>query len=353
MGKLEVYGSPSSKSEVIQKLSKFNRMFKFIIKILRLLFKALFKFKKTTRQTIALMSALEEQYHGKFTKSLIDKTSRYEAIQQIVINDAFTKLTGRGTTPYEQISNKLFFILTFLYDDIMDQNLLSEADLNQLLENPLNNQHTIFEAKVLVDVHLQLLQRTKQPEKYKLVLQAIHKAQKDSLTQFNAQITSPEILDITLRKGGFSFLMCSLYLDLPISKQMDDSWYQIGALLQFMDDMYDIYNDLQEGVHTFPNMANSYNELEYTFFIIVSDLKIAIQKLPFKTADKNKLITQLSFIPAFGYLALDNLKKLQDENGNFKKFNEYLRKSLIIDMEKPRNIFKLIGFAYKIEKSWM
>jgi hypothetical protein len=299
------------------------------------------------------MNEFELKFNGKFSKSLINKTSRYEGIQQIIINDAFTKLVGRQTNSDERFSNKLFFILTFLYDDIMDEKILNERALNELLENPFNNPHNIFEAKVLVDIHLQLLQRTKQPEKYKSTLLAIHKAQKDSLIQFSSEVSQSDLLDIVIRKGGYSFLMCSLYIDLPISKEIDRCWYHIGSMLQFIDDMYDIYADQQEGIYTYVNSSKKYSTLEDTFNELVMQLKENIKSLPFDELLKERLFIQLSFIPAFGLLALDNLKKLMDQDGNFKNFKDYPRKSLIIDMEKIDNIRRLIAKSYKICNTWM
>jgi len=328
-------------------------MFKFVYNILTTSTYALFNFKKTTRQTIQIMNEFELKFNGKFSKSLINKTSRYEGIQQIIINDAFTKLVGRQTNSDERFSNKLFFILTFLYDDIMDEKILNERALNELLENPFNNPHNIFEAKVLVDIHLQLLQRTKQPEKYKSTLLAIHKAQKDSLIQFSSEVSQSDLLDIVIRKGGYSFLMCSLYIDLPISKEIDRCWYHIGSMLQFIDDMYDIYADQQEGIYTYVNSSKKYSTLEDTFNELVMQLKENIKSLPFDELLKERLFIQLSFIPAFGLLALDNLKKLMDQDGNFKNFKDYPRKSLIIDMEKIDNIRRLIAKSYKICNTWM
>ena len=327
-------------------------MFKFIYNILITTTYALFNFKRTTRHTIQMMNEFEQKYNGKFSKSLIDKTSRYEGIQQIVINDAFTKLIGRQTNTYERASNKMFFILTFLYDDIMDEKMLTEDELNKLLENPSENPHNIFEAKVLVDIHLQLLQRTKQPAKYQSTLLAIHKAQKDSLIQFNSQVSQSDLLDIVMRKGGFSFLMCSLYIDLPVSKEMDNCWYHIGSMLQFIDDMYDIHSDLQEGIYTYANSCTKYSTLDKTFNELVAQLKAYIKALPFDEVMKERLFIQLSFIPAFGLLALDNFKKLMDQDGNFKNFKDYPRKSLIIDMEKMGNISRLIAKSYKIGNAW-
>ena len=56
-------------------------------------------------------------------------------------------------------------------------------------------------------------------------------------------------------------------------------------------------------------------------------------------------------IPALGYVALENLKKLQGKDGKLKPFAAYPRKDLIIDMEKLKNILKLIKYSYQIAKN--
>jgi hypothetical protein len=146
--------------------------------------------------------------------------------------------------------------------------------------------------------------------------------------------------------------MCSIYIDLPISDEIDKCWYHIGSMLQFIDDMYDIYADQQEGIFTYANTSTKYSTLEDTFVDMVNQLKVYIKSLPFQENNKERLFIQLSIIPAFGYLALENFKQLRDENGNFKNFSEYPRKSLIIDMEKMDNIKRLIAESYKTGNSW-
>jgi hypothetical protein len=133
---------------------------------------------------------------------------------------------------------------------------------------------------------------------------------------------------------------------------MDKSWYHIGSMLQFIDDMYDIHSDLQEGIHTYANTSTKYSTLEDTFNELLMQLKANIKSLPFDEVLKKRLFIQLSFIPAFGLLALANFKKIRDEEGNFKNFKDYPRKSLIIDMEKMDNIRRLIAKSYKIGNSW-
>lgn len=326
-------------------------MFKFIYHFIQLIGKVLLQFNTSKNDTLDLIKQLELTHHGKFTLSAIQKASRFQGVQQLLINDAFANLMDRDTNEFERTSNKLYFILTGLYDDIIDQKILSTEELDELFSNPLNNRSTLFEVKALVDVHLQLLKRTKFPDQYKSALAKIHQAQKDSLQQFNSQIDPTNVLDITLRKGGYSLLMCRNYIDLPSSEQIDICWYQLGGIIQFTNDLYDVYKDVQEGIYTYPNTSSNFNDLRDCFDQLTNDWKKTIDNLPFSKSQKDKLLIQLSIIPAFGYIALDNLSKLQEQQGVLPKFSEVLRKELIIDMEKTKNRIKLVRHAYHIAKS--
>ena len=324
---------------------------RFSYQMLRIVFRAVLEFNTSKKETLSLIKQLESTHQGKFAPSAIQKASRFQAVQQIFINDAFANLIDRDTNEYERTSNKLYFILTGLYDDIIDQKMLSSEALDDLFNNPLYNSSTLFEVKTLVDVHLQLLKRTKYPDQYNSTLAKIHQAQKDSIEQFKSQIEQSKLLDITLRKGGYSLLMCRHYIDLPQSDEMDQCWLQLGGIIQFTNDLYDIYKDVQEGIYTYPNTSSNFNDLKDCFEELTNAWKNTIDSLPFSKTQKEKLLIQLSVIPAFGNIALDNLSKLQDIQGNLPKFSEVDRKDLIIDMEKTKNRFKLIQLAYKIAKS--
>jgi hypothetical protein len=326
-------------------------MFKFGFHIIQLIIKVLLQFNTSRKETLELIKQLESKHQGRFTPSAIQKACKFQGVQQLLINDAFANLIDRDTNEFERTSNKLYFILTGLYDDIIDQKILSTEELDELFSNPLNNSSTLFEVKALVDVHLQLIKRTKFPDQYKSTLAKIHQAQKDSIQQFNSQIDPTNVLDITLRKGGYSLLMCRHYIDLPNAEQMDQCWYQLGGIIQFTNDLYDIYKDLQEGIFTYPNTSTNFKDLNASFEQLTNDLKKTIDTLPFSKSQKDKLLIQLSIIPAFGYIALENLSKLQNNHGNLPKLSEVERKDLIIDMEKTTNRFKLIRHAYHIAKS--
>jgi len=118
---------------------------------------------------------------------------------------------------------------------------------------------------------LNLLKRVKNINEYKATLSNVHQAQKDSLKQFDQNISKEEIVDITLRKGGYSLLMCRHYIDLPISNELDKAWYQLGGIIQITNDIYDIHKDLQEGICTLPNSIKNVEEIELLYKNLVTN----------------------------------------------------------------------------------
>jgi predicted molibdopterin-dependent oxidoreductase YjgC len=98
----------------------------------------------SAEETVAIIGKLENDYHGVFEKSAIKKATRFQGVQQVFINDPFANLMGRDTNHFERTSNKYYFLLTGLYDDIIDQKLISETALDQLFDDPINTKATIF-----------------------------------------------------------------------------------------------------------------------------------------------------------------------------------------------------------------
>ncbi len=326
-------------------------MFKFLNHMIQLAVKAAFTLKKSAKETVTVMQDLEQKHQGKFDPSAIKKAARFQGVQQVFINDAFTQLIDRNTNEFEQSSNKLYFALTGLYDDIIDQKLIDEKILNQLFEDPIHTPTNLFETKVLVDVHLNLMKSVKDITAYKITLASVHQAQRDSSKQINSQLNQEELLDITLRKGGYSLLMCRHYIDLPESKEIDNCFYQLGGVIQFTNDLFDIYKDLQDGIQTIPNSAKNISQITSKYNQLVHNFMNTIHQLPYEKSKIDTLKIKLSPIPAFGYLAIQNLAKLQDKEEQLPNLKTVPRKDLIIDMEKNINRFKLIQEAYKLYKT--
>lgn len=325
----------------------------FINYMSRLVLRALTKLKTTEVWGKAYLKGLEYQYNGVFDKTIYDKVAKYQSIQLHLVANTFTGLFGRVNNKLEEENNILYFLMTALYDDLIDSHKMNEAALNELFYHPENAQPENFNQRVLVGIHLTLLNRVPDKAAYWQVIENVHQAQKDSAFQFDASISKESIVDITLRKGGFSLLMCRHYLKDPIHKEIDDCWYSIGGLIQLTNDLFDTYKDTQEGIHTFANSANSLAYIIDIYERQIQALKEHIQQLPVSHKKKAQFAISLAVVPAFGYIAIHQLSKQQNNEQSLPDFKSIPRKALIVDMEKPINIVRLILHAYKIGKTWM
>jgi len=319
--------------------------------ILRLLGRMLFGLALSERKTARLLKNIEIEFNGKFVSSTFKKIKKFQGIQQFIINDSFAKLENRYTNTIERENNKLYFILASLYDDLMDEDIVSKEVLNQMFLNPAHAKPKSFNETVLIDTHLKLLNLVQDKEAYQKVLNKIHEAQIDSLDQLKNDISLERILSITERKGGYSLLMCRHYIQMSANEAIDDCWYQLGGMIQMTNDLYDIHKDTIAGIHTFANTQESFEKIKADYALQVKKYKSSIEKLSYTNSNKLKLQIKLSLIPALGYVALENLNRLQGENNTLQPFKDYPRKELIIDMEKMKNILKLFTYSYQIAKN--
>jgi len=319
--------------------------------IVRLLARMLFGLTLSENKADKLLKKIELQFNGKFEPTTFKKIKKFQGIQQFIINDSFANFENRTTNTKERENNKLYFILASLYDDLMDENIVSQAVLNEMFLHPEKANPNSFSETVLIDTHLKLLSRVYDKEAYQKVLNNIHQAQIDSLEQLKNDISLQRILSITERKGGYSLLMCRQYIEMATKENIDNCWYQLGGMIQMTNDLFDIYKDTMAGIHTFANTQNEFEKIRDQYISQVHKYNQSIEKLEYNDSKKLKFQIKLSLIPALGYVALENLKQLQGKADILKPFKDYARKDLIVDMEKVKNIIKLIKFSYQIAKN--
>ena len=319
--------------------------------IVRLLARMLFGLTLSENKADKLLKKIEIQFNGKFAPTTFKKIKKFQGIQQFIINDSFTNFEDRTTNTKERENNKLYFILASLYDDLMDENLVSQSVLNEMFLHPEKANPNSFSETVLIDTHLKLLSRVYNKEAYQRVLNNIHQAQIDSLEQLKNDISLERILSITERKGGYSLLMCRHYIQMSAYDVIDNCWYQLGGMIQMTNDLYDIYKDTMAGIHTFANTQNEFEKIRDQYVSQVHKYKLSIEKLAYDDSKKMIFQIKLSLIPALGFVALDNLKQLQGKAKNLKPFKDYARKDLIVDMENVSNILKLFKYSYQLAKN--
>ena len=325
----------------------------FIATISKLIIISLTQLKKSETWAKHYLKQLELNYNGQFDPAIISKVAKYQSIQLHFVANAFSGLFKRKNNKQEQLRNLQYFLTTVLYDALIDESKLEEDRLNEMFYRPAQAKPVNFEERVLIAMHLELLNQVPDQNKYWSIIEKVHLAQKDSAKQFLALTSKDEIIDITKRKGGYSLVMCRHYLIDPIHETIDDCWYKLGGLIQMTNDLYDTYKDTNSGIRTFANEAPTITEIISTYSIQKTLLKESIAKLPVSNYYKKKLSIQLAIIPAFGDIAIQQLKGIQSNSATLPNFKDVPRKALIIDMELFTNKFKLIKYAYKNGKLWM
>ena len=322
-------------------------LFSFIKSIGSLTLKTFWGLKQSEKWATEYLHSVEIKFKGKFDQKTLEKIVKRYSIQQHFINDSFSSLYGRNNNSNEKERNLLYFIMVSVYDDFFDDKTLTLEQIDSIFYHPDDYSAQIFFEKVFIYTHTRLLNDVADKAQYFKDFEGLHIAQKDSLEQFNPKVTDEALLSITTRKGGYCLLMCRHYLDTPYLPAADATWYALGGVIQLTNDLYDIYKDMQEGIITLAIRAKQYEAIYALYHKHAEALNESIRQLPVTNTRKSDLSIILNVIAAFGYVALDNLARLQGNNASLPAFETLARKELIIDMEKNVNRFKLLKFTYQ------
>jgi hypothetical protein len=109
---------------------------------------------------------------------------------------------------------------------------------------------------------------------FRKLVQIEHVSQLMSISQFSDKKLSQESLrKITFSKGGIA-LLAIMYLMAPHMKKKErKAIYELGAVMQIIDDIRDVKEDLISGIQTLPNRKMfDYNELKNMFAGTVNNL---------------------------------------------------------------------------------
>jgi hypothetical protein len=306
--------------------------------------------KSETKWAIGYIQQLEKQFDGRFDDLTFKKIVNSYAIYNPMLCDAFALLHGRVTNREERIRMLHYFICSSLFDNFYDRKELTSEEIRAISFNPVTYHSRGFDEKIFLHSHVLLKNYVRDQQNYEVVTQQLFKAQQDSMKQFGDTITDEEIKKVTFAKGGYSVLLCSFYLENDASAEEQQCWYRIGSIIQLTNDLFDIYKDLQDGSHTLATRMTNANAFNQFFMELVDQLKEEIRVLPYNSAVKRDFTMSMMGICAFGWIALAQLRTIQGDRFSLPKLASFPRKDLVIDMEKPENLWRWIKWVYHLGK---
>lgn len=167
--------------------------------------------------------------------------------------EKFNYLLGQRSTAKQKrmylLSGALVAMCDMIIDDIemnIDRiKLLKSPTLNfepiDMVENIYMTCYNLFVNSIEEDVKQETI------EYYELLFDA----QVRSKQQFDQNITRKEVNDICKQKGGFSMLFLRAMVKGKMNANEKDTWFELGAFVQYCNDTQDLYKDLKKNLKTF------------------------------------------------------------------------------------------------------
>ena len=141
-----------------------------------------------------------------------------------------------------------------------------------------------------------------------------------------------------------SVLFYRSVLDNSISPQEEMALYVMGGLMQFGNDIFDIYKDCQQRIDTLITTAGKVEETRQEFSQMMGNSFSTVYETSYHPKNIRKFLRLFSMcLCARCFVFLDQLEaKEKTSNNKFTPFS-YGREDLICDMDKARNKFRTIS----------
>lgn len=174
----------------------------------------------------------------------------------------------------------------------------------------------------------------------------LFEAQLKSKIQTNSQMSSNDLLQISLDKGGYSGLMYGLLLEHKQSESFNQIAFSLGSYGQLMDDVFDLYDDAHNGIRTFANQASSVRDIRMITEEHEQKIFNLIDKMHCSGKSRKMFEQVLLVFSSIIDIALNQYEqieiKMQITPHECIKLE---RKYWIVDMEKVSNVWKLFKFS--------
>ncbi len=241
---------------------------------------------------------------------------------------------GKSLRKNERQSLILLGAATALCDDLTDEHqypleALKNLFANDVVHNPENATESVCRAlyKEAMAIH-------PNPELFLNKLFTALEAQEQSKRQLGKTLDFEKLWQITQDKGGTTNVLFLHFLHHLPNKSEEAFAHQAGIALQLLDDLFDLYEDLEDGVHTPVTAIESLDQLEALYTAEAREAMVLLGQIsPSKRSE-----SAVGFIYARGTIALDQYRTFCRESHQSFPPKQYRRKDLIIDMEKGANL---------------
>ncbi len=275
-------------------------------------------------------------------------TGYYGLAVPAILGEAFCALRGKAMTDKERLASTCQGAMTGLFDDFFDEQRLSEDALIDILQKPDSFHPASANEKLFLHFYTTALSNAPEIKMMQQQLYQVYRAQVLSKQQSAPGLSYEVIKDITIRKGAESLLYYRTAFEHPFKKGEEKMLFCLGGLMQLSNDIFDVYKDQQQGIHTVVTTAKHTRDVRRYFLAL---LEMAYEAA-YKTGYDRRNIKSFMDIISLGifsrcFVCMDQLEKLEVRTGGLFEPARYQRKDLICDMDAAFNKWRSLKYHLK------
>jgi hypothetical protein len=297
------------------------------------------------------LDELQAKYGGSFSEEQVKKIRQYYGLFiPTILCSSYKHLYNEAYTEAERKRATLFGILTPVGDDLFDIDKLDVQAINQITYNPETYNAKTFSAHVAKEIQSFMLQDVPYRSEYLQAAKDVFEIQLETIKQTEKTIVDEELERITYAKGGYSVIIYHQIMEKPANEAMWKVLFYVGSLMQFGNDLFDMFKDLRDGIVTLPDRCTDFQKLKLSYLTRVKECNRLIYALPYKQHKKEEFAIAMHLIISRSIIVFDKMLGLEKKLGKPLIFEKLSRKQLICDMEKTGNIIKWLYYSYKLPK---
>ena len=296
-----------------------------------------------------LYRKVEEENDGSVTPGCFYKMSRYYGFAvPAVLGEGICMLRGTKMNDMERRLSTSQGIITGIYDDFIDKSKLQADQIIEITRKPGGFSSDNLITKIFIEYWSFVIDNIRHEDFLWQMVEKIYQVQLQTREQYDPALSFERIRQITFDKGGYSVLFYRSAYSNPLEENEQKAFYNLGALLQFGNDIFDLRHDLAEGIHTMITKPDHLDGVVEVFYELKKETIQSFYCLPYKRKNIRKFLHFIMPVVSRCEVCLNQLHKLEHAAGVFRP-SEHSRQEIVCDMEKMSNFLRTLKYYFKTE----
>lgn len=293
-----------------------------------------------------LLDEAEKNSDGTLDPSDFKKIYTYYGLAvPAILGEEIAALRGKPMTERERLALSYQGAMTGLFDDFFDRHDMPEEQLLSFINDPSALQGNNSSERLFLVLFREALKLSHHPQLTIHFLRKVYHAQVDSKKQAQPGLAKDEIRRITVDKGGVSVLFYRSVFEHKLGKQEEEALYKMGGLMQFGNDIFDVYKDSLQDIETLMTTTKKVGNVRLMFREMQKESFHSFYQTTYRPRDIRRFLRLVSLsLCARCYVCFDQLEQVEKKNGGVFTPKFYSRQDLVCDLDKPGNKWSSVRY---------